>query len=392
VTRLETAARLAALALPVAMLHSRAVAEVLMAAIILLFLLQSLLLRKGAWLASGWLRIGLAWWGWLILCSLPAWPGRTADSLPQALAAGRYLLLVAALQHFVLRPLPARRAMLVVLDLLSLYIGAHLLAQAVLGRSLYGQPRWDQGELTGPFDRPRAAMPLSRLLLPVLLRRLPGWPFWASAVLSTIAIATVALAGQRMPLVLLLFGLLVGGFLLPRLRWRLFFVLVAGALAIGLAAALSPPVAARFALLLAQLVDFPATAYGRIAAHALRLLADHPWIGLGARGFRHVCAASHSLGCAPHPHNHYLEAATDAGLPGLVLFVALVLAWLRALGRGLLVQPDALRAGLFAAVLIQEWPISSMSNFGAIEFAVPFVLLGLGLAEADVASAKSAPP
>jgi O-antigen ligase len=381
---LERAALTVALALPVAMVHSRPVAEALLGILIGFFLLLSALRRDWCWLRTRWLTIGLAWWGWLVACSLPVWPGRTGDSLVQALVAGRYLLLVAALQYWVLRPAAARRWLLYGLDALTAYIAVHMLAQAALGISLYGQPRWHGGELTGPFNRPRAAAPLSRLLLPVLLRRLPGLPTWAGVALVGTGVGVVALAGQRMPLVLLAFGLLVSGLMLPALRRKLAAALLAGLVLTAGAAALSPPVALRLELFAGQLADLPHTEYGAIAAHAAALVAAHPVIGLGARGFRHDCdRPAPPLGCAPHPHNHYLEAAVDSGLPGLALFSALVLAWLIALCRGLARCPDPLRVGLFAAVLIQEWPLSSMSNFGAIEFAVPLVLLALGLAEAD---------
>ena len=381
---LDRAALLAGLALPVAMLHGRALAEILLGVIIGLFLLHSALRRDWTWLRMPWLRIGLLWWGWLLACSLPLWPGRTGDSLAQALVAGRYLLAVAALQHFVLRPAPARRWLLMVLDALTAYLAVHLLAQAALGTSLYGQPRWDKGQLTGPFDRPRAAAPLSRLLLPALLRRLPGLPAWAGVALIAGGIGVVALAGQRMPLFMLLFGLVVSGLMLPALRRKLLAAILAGVVLTAAAAALSPPVASRLELFASQLADLPDSDYGRIAIHAAGLVAEHPLTGLGARGFRLACdVATPPQGCAQHPHNHYLEAAVDAGLPGLALFSALVLAWLAALARG---RPDALRVGLFAAVLVQEWPLSSMSNFGAIEFALPMVLLALGLAEADASA------
>ncbi len=64
--------------------------------------------------------------------------------------------------------------------------------------------------------------------------------------------------------------------------------------------------------------------------------------------------------CWDHPHNYYLEALVNGGFPGLILFCALGLAWLAALGRGLWRQPDPLRVALFAAALIQLWPIASV--------------------------------
>ena len=60
---LDRAALLAALALPVAMLHGRALAEILMAVVIAGFLARSVQRRDWTWLRTPWLLIGLLWWG-----------------------------------------------------------------------------------------------------------------------------------------------------------------------------------------------------------------------------------------------------------------------------------------------------------------------------------------
>ena len=93
-----------------------------------------------------------------------------------------------------------------------------------------------------------------------------------------------------------------------------------------------------------------------------------------------------------HAHNHYLQALTDGGIPGLFLFSLMVLGWLMALAQrrepGAVANGDtgsavmqAWRAGLFVAVLIQEWPIASASAFTNMPLGGWFfLLLGLGLA------------
>ena len=94
--------------------------------------------------------------------------------------------------------------------------------------------------------------------------------------------------------------------------------------------------------------------------------------------------------CNIHPHNHYLQAATDAGLPGLALFCALVVAWLRGLLRGLGRDPDPLRVGLFVGVLMELWPIASSNGLYAIEIVgFMYVMLGFGLACARAAASTS---
>jgi len=89
------------------------------------------------------------------------------------------------------------------------------------------------------------------------------------------------------------------------------------------------------------------------------------------------------LGCNLHPHNAYLQAVTDAGVPGLALYVAMVLAWGAPLMRGLWRRPAPLRVGLFASFVLAQWPLASSSSAFAIELGgLSFLLLGFGLAVA----------
>jgi O-antigen ligase len=164
---------------------------------------------------------------------------------------------------------------------------------------------------------------------------------------------------------------------------------------------LSPPTFAKLVVHFSdQMAHFGRSAYGLLYVRATVMSLDHPLIGLGFDGFRHGCydalyqrgipwlgisdaQAAGPAGCSIHPHNHYLEAATSGGIPGLLLFCAVVGSWLATLGRGLLRDPAAHRVALFTAVLIAVWPLASTSAF----FTLPnagwlFLLLGAGLAEA----------
>lgn len=69
----------------------------------------------------------------------------------------------------------------------------------------------------------------------------------------------------------------------------------------------------------------------------------------------------------------------NAGVPGLILFILMVACWLKALWPGR--QGSAVAIGLFAAVVVQEWPIASASDFLNLPLGGwGFLLLGLGLA------------
>lgn len=386
------------LALPLVLLHGRGIAEVLLILLGLLFVGRCAALRDWAWLRQGWVRIALAWWAWLVVCSVPAGIG------PATQAAGliRFLALVAALEHWTLRDAAARAWLARLLRWAALYIALQSLLQFATGRNLYGYPRGADGELTGPYANPRAGPPLSRLLFPALLPTvgrwvgMAGWRPLAAVLLTLAGVAVMVLIGQRMPLLLTFLGLFVTALLLPRLRGVVLFSLVAAGLLLAVAPAVSPPAFNRLVTKFSgQMQHFPDSHYGQIAARAVAIGSAHPVTGAGFDAFRRLCGdpayfqgwnGSDGGGaaiCVQHPHNHFLQAFTESGIPGLLLFCAMVLAWLRGVGHGLWRDPDPLRVGLFAAVLIQEWPIASASAFSSMPLSGWFFLItGFGLAEA----------
>lgn len=387
----------AALLLPVFLLHGRGVAEALVAAIGAGFVLRSGLLREWEWLRRGWVPAALAWWGWLVLCSAPAgW-----DALGQALGVARFLLLVAALEGWVLREAWARRWLTRLLRWAAFYIALQCLVQFGTGRNLFGHPRASDGELGGPYPTARAGAPLARLLFPAVLPPAAGllgrggWAALGGAGLLLGAVGLVVLVGQRMPLLLTLLGLFVTALLLPRLRLPVLAACAGAGVLLAASAVVSPPAYHRLVTKFsAQMQDFPDSHYGRIAARGVAIAGSNPVTGTGFDGFRRACdEPAYFRGwrgddgggaaiCVQHPHNLYLQAAVEGGLPGLALFAWLALAWLRRLGAGLWRRPDPLRVGLFVAALMHLWPVASTSAFTAMPLGGWFfLLLGLGLAE-----------
>jgi len=409
----------AVLITPLLLLHAHGIAEVAIAVADLCFLARCAITRDWAWTRTPWLLIGWAWWGWLVVCSLPIPALHLGEgggrSLTQALVLVRFLILVAAMEHAILRAADARRWLYWVVAASAAYIAAHVLCQFVTGYNFYGEPGGGDGEMTGPFGKPRAGPPFARILLPAIIPwaaamlNRPGKRPLIQAWLVLIGGAAVALLiGQRMPFLLVCLGLVVVGLLLPRLRWG---VLASGLALVGLLIA-SPIVApkAHYRLVAKfsdQMEHFATTQYGELYARATEIAVQNPITGLGAEGFRTGCfnaryfrpsfdGADREGGgakiCWNHPHNYYLEAWVNGGFPGLILFCALAIAWLLALGRGLWRQPDPLRVALLAAAVIQLWPIASTTGFTAMPVGGwSFLLLGWGLAEARWPNAPGAP-
>lgn len=389
----------AALLAPLFLLHGRGIAEALFVIVDALFLWRSAAGRDWSWLRRNWVRLALAWWLWLVGCSL----GST-EQLSQALGIVRFLLLVAALEHWLLRDVDVRRWLVWLLRASAFYIAFQSLVQLATGRNLFGWPRGADGELTGPYKNPRAGAPLARLLFPALLPRARG-PLLALALLGG-GITILVLIGQRMPLLLAFLGLFTTALLMPRLRFPvLATALVISALMTALPA-ISPQAAHRLeSKFTEQMRNFPESHYGQIAARAIAIAQDRPLFGAGFDGFRLRCEdpryfrgwrggeGGGAAICVQHPHNYYLQALVEGGIPGLVLFAALALSWLLAVGRGLLTRPDPLRVGLFVAALIHLWPLASTTDWVSMPLSGWFFLqLGLALAETDAYIRISSPP
>ena len=398
--RLDLAGAALALILPIFLLHGHGIADAIIVVSDALFLAHSALARDWAWLRRTWVRVGLLWWAWLVLCSA-RWAG---GQLVQALLIVRFLLLIAALEGWALREAAVRQWLAWLVRAAFLYIALQSAVQFATGRDLYGWPRGAAGELTGPYREPRAGPVLSRLFFPALLPPTAslftgaGWrPLWG-ALLLLAGVALMVLTGQRVPLLLTLLGLFVTALLMPRLRGPVLMALVGAALLLAASRVISPPAFHRQVQVFSyQMEHFPESDYGLILARALAIGDAHPVMGRGFDGFRYACKepayfrgwrggpfrdGGGAAICVQHPHNHYLQAYVESGLPGLVLFCALVLAWLAALLPGLLRDPGSLRVALFVAALLHEWPIASSSSFEAMPLSGWFfLLLGLGLAE-----------
>ena len=406
---LDRVALAATLLTPLMLMHGHAIADGLIGVTDVCFLSRCAIARDWGWLRTTWFRLGLAWWGWLLICSLPIaalglGPGG-AGPLVLTLANLRFLVFAAALEHAVLREKRARRWLWQILAAGVAWIAGSALIQFAFGRNLFGFPPGGDGELTGPFGMPRAAPPLSRILLPVLLPLAAGLlarkrlaAIVAAYALLLGGVCVMVLIGQRMPMLLTVFGLGVAGLLLRPLRPVVAAALAAGILLLAASAVISPPTYYRLVdKFSAQMEHFASSDYGKVYTRAFEMGRQNPVTGLGYDGYRHFCADSGyfrptldgAVGdgggaaiCYQHPHNFYAQALVEGGIPGLILFALFAAACLMPLARGLWREPDPLRVGLFAAILIQLWPIASTSAF----YSMPmggwfFLLLGWAMAE-----------
>lgn len=413
-TNLRAVALAATLLVPLGLLHAFVLAEIGIGIVDILFLAEMAREKNFGWARNRWFIVALVWWGWLLVCSLPL----PALGLPaagwvisflQAFVIIRLIVFAVALQSWVLTTAAARRAVWFTLALSGLWIGVESWQQFLTGSNIFGDHRWADGALTGPFWKPRAGALYAHLLLPALLvplmallgakdapRRAAG------VVLVILGVVTAVLIGQRTGTALALFGLVVAALFVPQLRRPALATVIAAALVLLATPIISPATHAKLVGETSRQVShFSASPYGELYTRAATMGLASPWHGWGYNGFRAFCPEDRfsggfpALGIAPtklalgacnlHPHNFYMQAFADAGVPGLVLFAALNLCWLAALLRGLWRRPDPLRLGLFIGVLTFAWPITSTDAFPTLYMSGwLFLLLGLGLSAAQL--------
>jgi O-antigen ligase len=400
------AAVIATALLPLLLIHVRGVAEGVFAALAFGFVLRCALRRDWTAFRQAWVMAAMAYWAWLVFATLLAAPD--LQRVASALTWGRLPLAVLALSAWVLAEERARRWLFYGTGIALLWVVLEVWLQLLVGRGLRGFRRWPAGELPGPFTRPRAGPFLVMGMWALLIGTAGGWLASAEVrrraagwALLAFALATMVFVGQRIPLVFSVFGLLIAAALLPTLRLPAVAAIITGAAALGLSSVVAPDAFHRLVIQFSsQLARFPESHYGQILARGLEMARQHPLIGLGEAGFQVNChnpayhvgweAGSDGGGagmCVTHAHNHYLQALTDSGFPGMLIFAVIAVLLLLAAGRGLLRDPKPLRVGLFVATFLPLWPVASSYSFTSLPMAgVWMVMAGWALAEARAAA------
>jgi len=405
-------AELLTLLLPVAFFYSRGLAEALIAGIGILFLTKSWRDADWAWLRAPWMKASLAWWLWLVFCSAIGVKG--VPALLQALGAIRLMLLAAALGNWVLLAPAPRRRLFLVLSACAAWLVEQCWQQYLFGRNFLGQPPFPvSGALTGPFSGlPRAGSAYVLFIFPLLLpwaQRIAAYrpklgPVLAGAFLA-FGVITMVLIGQRMPIVLMMFGVVLLAWLLPETRRLALLALALAALAVPATKVISPTVFAHIVLQFwDQLSHFTSSDYGMLYIRAIAILNAHPWVGGGHDAFRTLCSdptyfkgldwlgvtdamvATRPDACNIHPHQFYLEAASAGGYPGLALFAAMTATAVWTLWRAQRIPgQDATqrlwRTAFLVQIAVAFWPIAATMDFLSVPSAGwIYLMLGWGLA------------
>jgi O-antigen ligase len=407
--RTRNFALLATFFVPIGLLHAFVLAEICIGAVDVLFLFETI--RAGTWrgCAKPWFVVAITWWLWLLFCSLPL-PSLGLHgagwyiSFAFALVVIRFLVFALALQSWLLTTPRLRKNLWVVIAVSCLWIGLESWQQYLTGHNVFGNRRWGDGALTGPFWKPRAGDLYGHILF-VALVPITSWlrarksrvASIAAYGLTVIGAVTVVLIGQRMGTAYMLLGGLATAFCLPRLRLPVLAAIISAGLVLLATPVISPPTHAKLVgETTVNMSDFSHSPYGELFARAATMGFSSPVIGYGYDAFRIYCpdpkfdsgvprfyvppsSAAHNA-CNLHPHNYYLQSFEEAGFPGLLLFSLMNFLFLWPFLRVLFKSRNVYATALFTGVLTYAWPIASTDAFPTLyEPGWFFLLLGLGL-------------
>ena len=382
----------ALIAVPSLLVIGRGLGDAAISLIALLFLIRSFQTRDFSWLQQTWVKAFLLLWAYLIVRAI--FTEDPLAALARALPFGRYGVFAAALAGWLLKE-SAEQNRLESPLLLGLALPVGLLSldgflQFVFHIDILGQSiAADSLRIKGPFSMPRLGHTLLPFALPLVLvlivqTKLTGegsvrkiaQPCMLYA-LATAPLGIILISGDRTPLVLTIVGLglifLIGH---AAIRWRLLILGLIGCVLMGTVFLTQPRVLERqFISTVSALTNAGSFDYFRVWQDGFQMVKENPVFGVGPHHYRIECKKPEfqARSCNMHPHNIYLELASEGGLVGLALMLALAGSLAKAAFTGFSRwRSDGLRLGLLSVVLIYLWPLIGGPGFFANWHMIPF--------------------
>ncbi len=379
---------------PILYVAGSAVADSAAILVSLMFLFHSTRTKDWRWLKSSWVVLVAVLWGYMLLRAGLA--ERPDKALARAGAWIRYPLFAAALAFWILHFKPVQRQLFISLAVTVLFLLFDSLIQYNLGTDLFGREviPTEEGSmrLTGPFSGPKVGIILAWISFPVIAmlvippsagernrrKQMVG------ALCAVLFLIVVFLSGERMALLLSLFGCALLMILSPAIRREMLLLLVAAVLAVGVVAQYNPSLMIRqYYSTVKTISEYKDSPYGQIWQSSMAIIEAHPVAGVGAKHFRYLCPRPEygsmetvDVRCNLHPHHLYLEWLVEGGAIALLGFLAVLAALARDIVRPvrtLIHHP--LYVGLLVAIILRIWPLSTATSFHAAWSALPFWLM-----------------
>ncbi len=397
------------LGFPIAITVGKAALDSMACLITFLFLVHVVRTKNWQVFNRGWIKAGLAFWGWQIASAL--WAYNPWLALQAGFIWGRFFIFGVALAYWIL-PNDAKfqKQFFFIIAFYLFFLGGDSLIQYYFRVDLLGNEIGGSARLTGPFKRPIVGTSILYFFFPVLAYALcapiTSWKR-AFCIGSSIAcISAIILSGERSPLMLLLLGFALtclSMVFMRRVRMLLIFTAATAAVLTlqFTALSLSNQTGAetiknrQIGSVHETVTNFAASPYGLIWQDAWDMIRAHPLLGVGAKNIKYYwCDLGNQRhfteNCPLHPHNTYIEILASFGTVGMALYLLAIACVLRefynALPRW---KNDPIVAGILITVLVRLWPLIITTSHTRSPSAFSFwLMVGWGIALIESAKDK----
>ena len=335
--------------LPLLLIFSRAIADITIVLISILFLYYSFKKIGWGWLKEKWFFFALFFSAYCLTIN-SALSIDSAETFAYAFFFLRWPIFSMALAYWILSDLRSFKKFIISLTLLLLFIIFDTWWQFFFEQDLFGFEKFNENRLTGPFkDNPEVGTWLAKLvLLPPLLLILydkyklqihQNYLTYAFFIISTIVFLTIFITGERMQLLLILASILIVFFGLISEKIfslkKISFLLLISISVILIFSTTFPETTQRaFYSTIEKIINWRSSDYALVWQSAYDVWMQSPLFGVGLHKYREACVnlgiygTSHlnaiGSGVCFHPHNISLQLLSATGIFGFIIFYLMV--------------------------------------------------------------------
>ena len=402
--------------LPLLLIFSRAIADITIVIISILFLHYSF--KKIGW---GWVKE--KWFLFAIFFSVYGMTLNSAMSIDAketfaySLFFMRWPIFSMALAYWILSDLKSLKKFLISLSLILLFIIFDTWWQFIFEKDIFGFEKYSSERLTGPFKgNPHVGVWISKLtlLLPLIIvlydkkKLQEGLKIFTYFFLLsfTIIFFTVLVTGERMALLMTLacILILIFGLVLDKaLSFKKITIFLFGSF-IGLLffSYVFPDTTQRaFFSTIEKIINWRSSDYGLVWQSAYDVWMQSPLFGVGLHKYREACENLGTYGSSYlnpagagvcfHPHNISLQLLSETGIFGFILFnlMVLILA-ISSLKKYYINKQWLYFAIVFSIIFSCFLPIASGTSFFANKYgAIIWLIIGVMMATNKLVLSKN---
>ena len=381
---------------PFILLIERSPADLWLTVLAIWFVVRSVRSRDGAWLKIFWVRAAFAFWAICLVSS--AISADPSYSLGEAFIWIRFPLFAMATVFWLATDKRLLYAMLISTGLGMLVMCGILTAEILIIGQTNGRLSWPYGDLVPGNYLAKVGLP-AFVIMVALAVSVRGRLAAILGALSLITMIISIMTGERINFIIRACGGMLAGLVWKPKFARYLLVILVEVAAVLLLLQSQPTISERYITTFVEhLPTGSHSPYYNTMKPGLLAFEEAPILGIGTGNFRNMCPdlvqGEPLLQCHPHPHNFYIQMASETGIIGLIfgtIFLwSIIWTCFRASWRNrdnvMLATAWIIPFGLF-------WPVASSADFfGQWNNIFMWSAVAIALASTNLASDSNASP